>query len=197
MKSLRLTTVTSISVFCLLALPVQPIAQELQIHSAASLISDRDVIVGFSETSAPKPLVATTVKLYPAQLSFGYVTIGATSSKTVTLTNVGTNSLSIYSFAITGTNSGDFSQTHTCSTQLATGASCSITVKFKPVYTGTRTAALGIRDNGVGSPQGVPLNGTGVAGRCLPRGAQCRPYDVCCSGLVCIPASTRAFCEPR
>jgi len=157
------TTVASLAVFCLLALQVQPIAQELQKHGVASLINDRDEIVGFSETSAPKPLVATTVKLYPTQLSFGYVTIGATSSKTVTLTNVGTSSLSIYGFAITGINSGDFTQTHTCSIQLARDASCSITVKFKPVYTGTRTAALSIRDNSAGSPQIIPLVGTGVA----------------------------------
>jgi hypothetical protein len=31
--------------------------------------------------------------------------------------------------------------------------------------------------------------------RCVPFGGQCRLGVRCCPGLVCIPASTRAFCE--
>jgi hypothetical protein len=31
--------------------------------------------------------------------------------------------------------------------------------------------------------------------RCTPIGGQCRPGARCCPGLVCRPASTRAFCE--
>jgi probable HAF family extracellular repeat protein len=33
-------------------------------------------------------------------------------------------------------------------------------------------------------------------GRCARRGSQCPPWVKCCPGLKCIPASTRAFCEP-
>lgn len=32
-------------------------------------------------------------------------------------------------------------------------------------------------------------------GRCTPRGGECPPDHPCCPGLVCVPASTRAFCE--
>jgi Abnormal spindle-like microcephaly-assoc'd, ASPM-SPD-2-Hydin len=163
MKFLRLTTVTSMAVFYLLAPQDQLMAQEPQEHSVASLINDSDEIAGFSETSTPNPMVATTVKLYPTHLSFGSVRVDVTSSpKTVTLTNLGTSSLSIYGIAITGTDRGDFFQTHTCGTKLARGASCSIKVTFRPTVSGTRTAALSIRDNGAGSPQMVPLDGTGV-----------------------------------
>jgi hypothetical protein len=36
------------------------------------------------------------------------------------------------------------------------------------------------------------------ARRCTRQGMQCPPqYPPCCPGLVCVPASTRAFCEPR
>jgi hypothetical protein len=131
-------------------------------------------------------------------LSFGSVVIDTTSSaQTVTLTNVGTSSLSITGIAITGTNAGDFAQTHNCGTSLTGLKSCSINVTFRPTASGTRTGALSISDNGGGSPQTVPLNGTGVAGRCTPRGMECPPqFPPCCPGLVCVPASTRAFCEP-
>jgi len=40
------------------------------------------------------------------------------------------------------------------------------------------------------------LSPTRVAGRCVRRGGQCPPWTKCCPGLKCVPASTRAFCEP-
>jgi probable HAF family extracellular repeat protein len=40
------------------------------------------------------------------------------------------------------------------------------------------------------------LSGTRVAGRCVRGGGQCPPWTKCCPGLICVPASTRAFCEP-
>lgn len=168
MKSLRLTTAISMAVFPLLAFQAQLIAQELQNHSFASLINDTDEIEGFSETSTPNPLVATTLRLSPTHLSFGSLLIDqhTTSYHTVTLTNLGTSSLSLYGIAIAGTDPKDFFQTHTCGTRLARAASCSIKVAFRPTASGTRTAALSIRDNGAGSPQIVPLSGTGVANTC-------------------------------
>ncbi len=196
MKFLRLTIVTSMAMFCLIALQVQLIAQELQNHSFASLINDTDEIVGFSETSTPNPLVATTVRLSPTHLSFGSITIYSHSlPQTVTLTNVGTSSLTIYSIAITGIDPGDFAQTHTCNTKLTKGASCGIKVTFYPSAPGTRTAALSIRDNGGGSPQRVSLSGTGIVPRCVGAHFPCgRPYTKCCAGLVCLATSTRAYC---
>ena len=58
-------------------------------------------------------------------------------------------------------------------------------------------ATLNISDNGGGSPQRVSLSGTGVAGRCSPRGTQCAPqFPPCCPGLKCTFLGNRAFCEP-
>jgi Cep192 domain 4 len=195
MKSVRLTSVISMTLFSLLALQGHLTAQELQKHSFTNLINDTDEIAGFSETSTPDPLVTTTVRLYPTHLSFGSIAIGNHSSaQTVTLTNGGSSSLTIYGIAITGTDPRDFAQTHTCGPKLAGGAICIIKVTFYPRDLGPRTAALSIYDNGGGSPQRIPLSGTGFAGLCIPRGGQCRPYYKCCAGLTCVPASTRAFC---
>ena len=33
------------------------------------------------------------------------------------------------------------------------------------------------------------------SGRCTPSGSQCSPFSPCCPGLVCVAASTRAFCQ--
>jgi len=113
--------------------------------------------------------IGTTAKLSPSSLNFGTVAIGSASpAQTVTLTNVGTTTLSITGIAITGTNSGNFAQTHTCGSSLAAGARCSISVTFKPTVSGTRTAALSITDNAAGSPQHVPLSGIGTSAKLSP-----------------------------
>jgi hypothetical protein len=75
--------------------------------------------------------------------------------QTATLTNFGTETLSITSITIGGTG---FSQTHTCGTSLGPGESCTITVSFQSGY-GTFTGALHVYDNAPGSPQSVALTG--------------------------------------
>ena len=141
--------------------------------------------------------VGTIGKLSPISLSFGSVVIDTTSSaQTGTLTNVGTTTLTITGIAITGTNAGDFAQTHTCGSLLSAGASCSISVTFRPTASGTRTAVLSISDNGGGSPQAVSLSGSGVSGRCTPYGGECgTPFTPrCCAGLTCSYCGLRNCC---
>jgi Beta-propeller repeat/Abnormal spindle-like microcephaly-assoc'd, ASPM-SPD-2-Hydin/HYDIN/CFA65/VesB-like, Ig-like domain len=97
-------------------------------------------------------------------LDFGTVTKGVASTpQMVTLNNVGEAALSITGISLTGTNPGDFTQTHTCTNSVAAGSNCTFTVTFKPTDGATRTALLTISDNAVGSPQTVTLTGTGDA----------------------------------
>jgi hypothetical protein len=108
--------------------------------------------------------VAPVVTLGGSSISFGNQIVGMSSAvQMVTLSNTGTATLTISSIAITGTNSGDFSQTNTCGASVAAGANCSISVTFKPTATGSRAASVTITDNASGSPQSVSLTGTGVA----------------------------------
>src|ERR1700688_2026906 len=110
-----------------------------------------------------------TVTLTPTSLNFGTVATGVTSpAKTVTLKNSGNASLTITAIALTGTNSGDFPETTTCTSSLAAGASCTIKVQFKPSAIGARSAAVSITDNAAGSPQQVPLSGTGTTAEITP-----------------------------
>ena len=105
----------------------------------------------------------TVISLSPAQLTFPPQKVGTKSApQTVTVTNTGSTAVSVSKVDIAGGNSRDYSQTNTCGSQIGAGASCTVTVTFMPGEKGTRTSTLEINDNGGGSPQGVPLTGTGT-----------------------------------
>ena len=104
------------------------------------------------------------VSLSPTSVSFGNQQVGiASTAQVVTLTNTGNASLSITGIKIASTNTADFSETNTCPSSLAANASCTISVIFKPTKTGNRSSTVKLTDNAAGSPQTVPLSGTGVA----------------------------------
>jgi hypothetical protein len=96
----------------------------------------------------------------PSSLTFPSQTVGTTSSsQQVTVKNTGAvaTPLSI------GAATGDFAQTNNCSSTLASGGSCTLTVAFTPTTTGTRTGSISITDQATNSPQSVGLTGTGAA----------------------------------
>jgi probable HAF family extracellular repeat protein len=135
--------------------------------------------------------IGTTAKLSPTSLSFGTVVLGTSSpANPVTLTNVGTTTLTIRGIAITGTNAGDFAQTHTCGSSLTAGASCTVSVTFKPTQIGKRTGTLSVTDNAPGSPQTVSLSGTGTDVQLSPTrlGFSCTYHIVL--GCVCVKWGT-------
>lgn len=116
----------------------------------------------------------------------------SSAAQTVIITNIGPLSLSISSIAITGTNATDFSQTNTCGTGLASGASCKIRAIFKPTNIGPRTAAITITDNAAGSPQSVALSGIGVVSG---PNATLSPTSLSFScGLACVPPPCHCMC---
>jgi len=129
-------------------------------------------VTAVSTSDSTKTDVATvtlstgSVKLVPANLKFGNFAIGASSPpQSTTLTNTGNSNLSIKGITITGTDAADFivSPTNPCGTTVASGATCNISVVFKPKTAGSRTATLSITDTSTDSPQQVSLSGTGRA----------------------------------
>jgi phospholipase C len=94
-----------------------------------------------------------------APKQFPRVVVGASSPQTYTMTNFGAAPLSISSIS----TRGDFSDTTTCTAQLAPSASCTITVKFSPISSGNRYGALFVRSNDAYSPYVVVLQGAGQA----------------------------------
>ena len=99
--------------------------------------------------------------LSATMLNFGSVALGSSSAaQTVTVTNVGTTSLTVSSIAITG----DYSDTTSgCVATIAGNGACTISVTFTPTATGVRRGTLTLTSNGSGSPQTISLGGTGTA----------------------------------
>jgi hypothetical protein len=101
--------------------------------------------------------------LSPGSLTFSSQNENTTSSpQTVTLTNNGSTALNISLIDTEGPNSYDFSQTNNCGNSVAAGKSCTISVKFVPITTGTCIASLGIYEGTSGAEQIVNLNGTAL-----------------------------------
>jgi Abnormal spindle-like microcephaly-assoc'd, ASPM-SPD-2-Hydin len=104
----------------------------------------------------------TAIAVSPKSVGFGNVNLGQTSpTHTVTIANLSTATLAMGPFSLSGTNPGDFSQTTNCTSTLAGGTSCTITVTMAPKDAGSLTANLNINDSDPTSPQTVALSGTG------------------------------------
>jgi parallel beta-helix repeat protein len=104
--------------------------------------------------TAPGPVLGTS----PGGLSFAGTVVGSSATaQTVTVTNSGTTSATVSGVTVTG----DFSQTNNCTT-IAVGASCAVTVSFRPTAGGSRNGTLTITSNANNSPTAVTLSGTGI-----------------------------------
>ena len=91
-------------------------------------------------------------------LKFPTTSVGTSSAPiNMTLTNHGFGPLNVVSVVA----NGDFSQTNNCTTGMAVGATCTISVTFTPTAKGTRTGTVAFGDNDFTSPQLVKLSGTG------------------------------------
>ncbi|PUE31367.1 choice-of-anchor D domain-containing protein [Limnohabitans sp. Jir72] len=140
-------------------------------------------LLGHEENDMMRPIVfypeMPTGGLNPQSLTFAAAAVGSTSAaQTVTLTNSGVMPLAISAISFTS-NTGaqnDFQRNPTpapgtggsCPTSgnLASGASCTISVLFKPSTSGAITGTLTVTDNSMGragTQQNVSLTGAGLA----------------------------------
>ncbi len=109
----------------------------------------------------------TVVTFSPSSLNFGTQTKGTSSPpQTISMTNVGTAAIKISKIYVTGARVSSFviQNTSTCpmgTGSLGAGASCTIDVVFTPQLKGALNANVTALDTGGGSPQNVPMSGTG------------------------------------
>jgi len=132
------------------------------------VIGTQNAIISIVDSASSKPQVielsgqGTVVKLVPAQLNFPPQKAGTTSHPmTVQMTNTSSQALHINSITRGGVDSSSFKEQNTCGSQLAAGASCTISVVFAPNQPGSYSAVVNISDNG-GGTQFVSLSGTGT-----------------------------------
>jgi hypothetical protein len=105
----------------------------------------------------------STYTLSPTSMAFGnQLTNIASAPKSVTLTNTGTVALPIASITLSTPSPQPFSQTNTCGTSVAVGATCTINVVFNPTSAGSTMATLSVNvGNGIAA-QTVALSGSGI-----------------------------------
>ena len=104
--------------------------------------------LSFTDSSLTSPQTVTLsgtgtapASISPSSLSFGTVAVGSTSAaKTVTVTNNSASTVQVNGITVTG----DYSESNSCSTTIAAGTHCSISVKFSPTATGSRSGTLNV-----------------------------------------------------
>jgi trimeric autotransporter adhesin len=145
---------------------------------------------GGGGTAPAAPAVAFT----PTSLTFAAQAIGTTSApQSITIANTGNASLFINSAATRGANPLDFTElSDGCSgLSLAAGTSCSVSITFSPTASGARSATFILTDNAAGSPQTVPITGTGT-GQTPPLAIDSR-FFTCANGVCDIGAGHNVF----
>lgn len=100
-----------------------------------------------------------------ARLAFGTQQTGVpgTTTRTVTLQNTGSGTLTVAATSVTGDGAADFvlSADGCASTRLDPGASCAVTVRFTPSIDGDRRATLTFETDAPNTPHLVALDGFG------------------------------------
>jgi putative Ig domain-containing protein/HYDIN/CFA65/VesB family protein len=137
----------------------------------------------------PPPAGAAAVSLSPSTVAYAAQDVGTTSApQTITITNTGTASLFFSGMRQAGLNPLDFAEIddQCVGLSIAAGASCTLTVVFKPTATGSRTATISVSDNAASSPQVITLTGTGTSA------AGATPLSVDIGGMTC----TAGVCSP-
>ncbi len=149
--------------------PGQFSASGAQFIWSSNLILDNEVIVRFT---GPAPTTQIAVE-QPAgtpltdgvsTVSFGNVNVGSSSSRTFTIRNNGTNTLTITGTTMDGTNATNFVVTAPPAGIIAAGSNTSLNVQFNASAAGTRVATLhiGSSDTSVGAAFDIGLQGLGI-----------------------------------
>lgn len=110
---------------------------------------------------------APALTINPTALLFGTLAAGQAAQRSATVTNVGTAAASGLTVA---TNSGEFSVAgNDCPSQLAVGASCTVTVTFASEGPGVHTATLAATSVGASAAAGLAATVEGDANADGPR----------------------------
>ena len=104
---------------------------------------------------------AVSATLSTTSVAFGSVTAGTSATQYVTLSNEGSAPLLNLSVSLDETT--DFASSSSCGSMLAAGASCMLTLTFRPTAAGDFRATVSLKDSAYSSPQNVQLSGTGAA----------------------------------
>jgi hypothetical protein len=118
--------------------------------------------VGVTGKGTTPNVTGDAIEISPSLVGFGSVTVGQSTTKTVTLTNTGTEALSVSGISVAG--AGFTASGPHLPISLGVGQSTSISAVFKPTAAKADTGTITITSNAAGSPSLVALSGTGTTG---------------------------------
>lgn len=127
--------------------------------TAVGVTSPATVAFTGAATPAPVPVVSLS-----GALNFGDQIINTQSAaQNVTISNIGTATLTVSSVSIGGVDAASFAATNTCGS-VGVGASCTVPVTFRPTTLGTKAATLNIVSDAQNtvSANAVVLTGNGI-----------------------------------
>ena len=123
---------------------------------------DGGLSVSYSGTNSPQVVSLTgtgigQVTISPSSIAFSPQQVDTTSPvKKVTVTNNSSSAVSVSSIV----PSADFKETNTCSSSIAAGKTCIISVSYAPTRGGAVSGSVIITDSATNSPQIVDLSGS-------------------------------------
>jgi hypothetical protein len=121
--------------------------------------------VGATGKAASSTATGVSLEISPSSVSFGNLPVGESATKTVTLINSGTDTLTVSGISVTGT--GFTASGPHLPISLSTGQSASISAVFKPTAGDADTGTITITSNAGGSPSLVALSGAGTTAAAL------------------------------
>jgi|GEM_PF-807337 len=124
--------------------------------------SDSPQIINIGGTAIPAQPTTPIAVLSAGSLGFGTITQGTSSAaQTITVTNAGGAPLHISSAVLSGASPADYVLTDGCTaSSYAVNSSCSLSVSFAPLSTGSRAGTIILTDDAPNSPQNIPLTGS-------------------------------------
>ncbi|HLW99473.1 MAG TPA: choice-of-anchor D domain-containing protein, partial [Candidatus Acidoferrales bacterium] len=144
---------------CIIHVTFSPTAQDLR----TAMVSVDDTGAGSPHTMSVSGIGSVPeISLNRTSINFGNSPLNYPTFNSVMITNTGGVPLHISSIQFSGTNASEFT-TSSCIVTLAPGGACFVSISFIPVAAGARSASMLINSDAAGSPQILPLTGTGVA----------------------------------
>jgi MYXO-CTERM domain-containing protein len=92
------------------------------------------------------------VALSPTSLDFGTVTVGSSASRTASIQNTGTGSLSVTGISLCSGTSPEFTWSPSAPLTVAAGQSATLTVTYRPTEAGADTGCVAIATNDPANP---------------------------------------------
>ncbi len=135
------------------------VANASSASTTVTMSAPQSVVANFVSASA----AASGLTFAPPSVSFGTVSVSGGSSQFLTVTNGGTTAVKftkIWLSSLQGATSQDLTYDGGCTSSLAAGKSCKITLSLWPGQTGSVSAILNLQDNAAGSPQQISVTAT-------------------------------------